>query len=233
MSGVWQKHAQHRKHGVHQHDDLHQIVVLIFDGCGEQTARAGNGIQAFDHQRAGNDKQQIAGQIDDQRNNRISENVLFPDLLLGKALHQRKFDIILVFLIHHKAAQPQCIVGNTAQRQTDGGQYPRFRPVAIVNQRQIKQLGDPHLNKEQIDNRRHGANQQNIKGTQLVAPAIFEPDHQQTEQQTKCDAQHHTGKAKGCRHGDFLFQQGCDGNLGINRQASSQIALEQVFDETP
>ena len=67
----------------------------------------------------------------------------------------------------------------------------------------------------------------------MTACGAPQQSEQQTEQQTKCDAQHHTGKAEGCRDGNLLFQQSGNGHLGINRQASSQIALEQVFDETP
>ena len=153
------------------------------------------------------------------------------DDFLGQPLDLGELDIVPVFLVHHEPAQPQRVVGDAAQRQADGRQNPRFGPVLVIHQRQVEPFGNPYLNEEQINQIRHRANRDDIQRTQAVAPPVLVADHQKPQRNAQHDAQHQAGKPERRRDGDFLLQQRGNGHLGIDRQASAQVALEQVFDK--
>ena len=205
---------------------MDHAVVLALDHVHQQTAHAGDGVQGLHVNGAGDGHQQRTGDQLDHGHHRIAEHVAEPDGAVGHALCPGQLDVVLVGLVHHVAAQPHTVAG---QSQGQNGQHHCDGFALAPKHGAVQQFGAVNLDQQEIDGVGHGLDDDDIRVAQFIQDAALVQRHGDTQDHAQRQRDCHRDQAEPQRNQDLGRQDLRDGHIFTITAGNTQVALENAL----
>ena len=197
----------------------------------QQPAHAGDAVQALDVDGAHHRVQKGRGDVLDQRDHGVAEDVPQGDAVLAGALGPGQQDIVLVALVHHVAAQPHGVKGDVAQAHREHRQDPVPQVIGVEQKAHVQGGGAVHLDIQIVDRRRHRLDQDDDGRADLVGQPVLEPAHHQPQGDAQNQGHHHGRHAHLDGDGQLVGEDVHHRHVDPVDVADPEIALEGVAPE--
>src|SRR5690606_17664924 len=168
------------------------------------------------------------GDAVDHGNHGVAHDVLEHDGAVAHALGPGQADVVLVQFVHHVAPHPHRVARDAAQRHGYDGQYPRLGVVGVKQHRQVQQVFAVKLQKQVVNRRRNGVDDDDVQRAQPVEKRAFVARHEDAQRKPDGDGQGQRRPAQKQRVRNLRRDDFPDGHVGPEDGGGAQIAPQKL-----